>query len=144
MSAIENWVYEVYLFYVQDKFASKNGWDKFSGSAGGAGTAGETTSQRWGSEKKKQKRRVDGVQLTLFNPIPEKFGELKIIHLLKDMFKHFEDMQINSIIPETDNLEFVNYYFLDHTDLQKETFLTEIQLYLFWFIKHTLQRTWLT
>ena len=60
------------------------------------------------------------------------------------MFKHFEDMQINSIIPETDNLEFVNYYFLDHTDLQKETFLTEIQLYLFWFIKHTLQRTWLT
>ena len=60
------------------------------------------------------------------------------------MFKHFEDMQINSIIPETDNLEFVNYYFLDHTDLQKETFLTEIQLYLFWFIKYTLQRTWLT
>ena len=97
----------MYLCYVQDKFASKNGRDKFSGSAGGAGIAGETTSQRWGSEKKKQQRRVDGVQPTLFNPIPEKFGELQIIHSLKDMFKHFEDMQINSI-PETDNLEFVN------------------------------------
>ena len=58
-------------------------------------------------KKKQQQRRVDGVQPTLFNPIPEKFGELQIMHSLKDMFKHFEDMQINSI-PETDNLEFVN------------------------------------
>ena len=58
-------------------------------------------------KKKQQQRRVDGVQPTLFNPIPEKFGELQVIHSLKDMFKHFEDMQINSI-PETDNLEFVN------------------------------------
>ena len=49
----QKWVYEVYLCYVQDKFASKNGRDKFSGIAGGAGIAGETTSQRWGSEKKK-------------------------------------------------------------------------------------------
>ena len=53
LSTIENWVYEVYLCYVQDKFASKNGRDKFSGIAGGAGIAGETTSQRWRSEKKK-------------------------------------------------------------------------------------------
>ena len=58
LSTIENWVYEVYLCYVQDKFASKNGRDKFSGIAGGI--ASETTSQRWGSEKKKQQRRVDG------------------------------------------------------------------------------------
>ena len=41
-------------------------------------------------------------------PHSEKFGELQIIHFLKDIFKHFEDMQINSVIPETDNLEFFN------------------------------------
>lgn len=45
---------------------------------------------------------------TLHNPIPEKFGELQIIHSLKDIFEHFEDMQINSIIPEIENFEFVN------------------------------------
>ena len=45
---------------------------------------------------------------TLHNPIPEKFGELQIIHSLKDIFEHFEDVQINSIIPEIDNFEFVN------------------------------------
>ena len=44
---------------------------------------------------------------TLHNPIPEKFGELQIIHSLKDIFEHFEDVQINSIIPEIENFEFV-------------------------------------
>ena len=45
---------------------------------------------------------------TLHNPIPEKFGELQIIHSLKDIFEHFEDVRINSIIPEIENFEFVN------------------------------------
>ena len=82
------------------------GRDKSLGSKRGAGTAGETTIQRWRREKKL--RRIDGVRSTLHNPIPEKFGELQIIHSLKDIFVHFEDVQINSIIPEIDNFEFVN------------------------------------
>ena len=61
-----------------------------------------------GGEEKKKLRRIDGVRSTLHNPIPEKFGELQIIHSLKDIFEHFEDVQINSIIPEIDNFEFVN------------------------------------
>ena len=57
---------------------------------------------------KKKVRRIDGVQSTLYNPIPEHFGEPKIIDSLKDIFKEYEDMQINSIIPETSTLDFVD------------------------------------
>ena len=103
----------MYLLHVfQYKFATdlacatRNGRDKSLGSKRGAGTASETTIQRWRREKKL--RRIDGVRSTLHNPIPEKFGELQIIHSLKDIFEHFEDVQINSIIPEIENFEFVN------------------------------------
>ena len=57
---------------------------------------------------KKKVCRIDGVQSTLYNPIPEHFGEPKIIDSLKDIFKQYEDMQINSIIPETNTLDFVD------------------------------------
>lgn len=57
---------------------------------------------------KKKVRRIDGVQSTLYNPIPEHFGEPKIIDSLKDIFKEYKDMQINSIIPETNRLDFVD------------------------------------
>jgi len=57
---------------------------------------------------KKKVRRIDGVQSTLYNPIPEHFGEPKIVDSLKDKFKEYEDMQINSIIPETNRLDFVD------------------------------------
>ena len=57
---------------------------------------------------KKKVRRIDGVQSTLYNPIPEHFGEAKIIDSLKDIFKEYEDMQINSIIPETNRSDFVD------------------------------------
>ena len=59
-------------------------------------------------EGKKKARRVDGVRSTLYNPIPEQFGNLQIIDSMKDIFKQFDDMQINSILPESDNLDFVN------------------------------------
>ena len=59
--------------------------------------------------KKKKACRVDGVRSTLYKPIiPEQFGQLQIIDSMKDIFKQFDDMQINSILPETDNLDFVN------------------------------------
>ena len=59
-------------------------------------------------KEKRKARRVDGVRSTLYNPIPEQFGELQIIDSMKDIFKQFDDMQINSILRETDNLDFVN------------------------------------
>ena len=49
-----------------------------------------------GEVKKKRVCKIDGIQSTLYNPIPEKFGELQIIHSMKDIFKQFEDLQINS------------------------------------------------
>ena len=56
----------------------------------------------------KKLRRIDGVGSTLYNPIPEQFGEPKIIDSVKDIFKEYEDMQINSIVPETNSLAFVD------------------------------------
>ena len=53
---------------------------------------------------KKKVRRIDGVWSTPYNPIPEQFGEPKIIDSVKDIFKEYEDMQINSIVPETNGL----------------------------------------
>ena len=50
----------MYLCYVQDKFASKNGRDKFSGIAGGAGIAVKLTAKGGEVKKKQQQRRVDG------------------------------------------------------------------------------------
>ena len=58
--------------------------------------------------QKKKVRRIDGVRTTLYNPIPEQFGEPKIIDSVKDIFKEYEDMQINSIVPETNRLAFVD------------------------------------
>ena len=49
-----------------------------------------------------------GVQSALYNPIPEHFGEPKVIDSLKDIFKEYEDMQINSIVPETNTVDFVD------------------------------------
>ena len=57
---------------------------------------------------KKKARRMDGVRSTLYNPIPEQFGEPKIIESMRDIFKQYDDMQINSIVPETDALDFVD------------------------------------
>ena len=48
---------------------------------------------------RKKVRRIDGVRSTLYNPIPEQFGEPKIIDSMKDIFKVYKDMQINSIVP---------------------------------------------
>ena len=58
--------------------------------------------------QKKKIRRLDGVQSTLYNPIPEHFGLPKIIDSMRDIFKQYEDMQVNSIVPETDSLDYVN------------------------------------
>ena len=58
--------------------------------------------------QKKKIRRLDGVQSTLYNPIPEHFGLSKIIDSMRDIFKQYEDMQVNSIVPETDSLDYVN------------------------------------
>jgi len=57
---------------------------------------------------KKKLQRIDGVWSTLYNPIPEQFGEPKIIDSVEDIFKEYEDMQINSIVPETNSLAFVD------------------------------------
>ena len=57
---------------------------------------------------KKKVRRIDGVRSTLYNPIPEQFGEPKIIDSMKDIFKVYKDMQINSIVPETNRYDFVD------------------------------------
>jgi len=43
-----------------------------------------------------------------YSPIPEHIREPKIIDSLKDIFKEYEDMQINSIIPKTNRLDFVD------------------------------------
>ena len=51
-------------------------------------------------QRKNKVHRIDGVQSILYNPIPEHFGEPKFIDSLKDIFKEYEDMQINTIIPE--------------------------------------------
>ena len=51
--------------------------------------------------QKKKIRRLDGVQSTLYNPIPEHFGLPKITASMRDM-------QVNSIVPETDSLDYVN------------------------------------
>ena len=61
-----------------------------------------------GAPTKKKVCRTDGVQSTLYNPISGHFGEPKIIDSMKDIFKEYEDMQINSIIPETNRLDFVD------------------------------------
>lgn len=58
--------------------------------------------------QKKKIRRLDGVRSTLYNPIPEHFGLPKIIDSMRDIFKQYEDMQVNSIVPETDSLDYVN------------------------------------
>ncbi|CAH3142154.1 unnamed protein product [Pocillopora meandrina] len=58
--------------------------------------------------QKKKIRRLDGVLATLHNPIPEHFGLPKIIDSMRDIFKQYEDMQVNSIVPETDSLDYVN------------------------------------
>lgn len=57
---------------------------------------------------RKKVRRIDGVRSTLYNPIPEQFGEPKIIDSMKDIFKVYKDMQINSIVPETNRYDFVD------------------------------------
>ena len=57
---------------------------------------------------KKKVRRIDGVRSTLYNPIPEQFGEPKIIDSMKDIIKVYKDMQINSIVPETNRYDFVD------------------------------------
>ncbi len=51
---------------------------------------------------------MDGVWSTLYNPIPDQFGEPKIINSMRDIFKQYEDMQVNSIVPETDTSNFVD------------------------------------
>ena len=58
--------------------------------------------------QKKKIHRLDGVRSTLYNPIPEHFGLPKIIDSMRDIFKQYEDMQVNSIVPETDSLDYVN------------------------------------
>ncbi|XP_022810646.1 uncharacterized protein LOC111347689 [Stylophora pistillata] len=58
--------------------------------------------------QKKKIRRLDGVRSTLYNPIPEHFGSPKIIDSMRDIFKQYEDMQVNSIVPETESLDYVN------------------------------------
>ena len=57
---------------------------------------------------RKKVRRIDGVRPTLYIPIPEQFGEPKIIDSMKDIFKVYKDMQINSLVPETNRLDFVD------------------------------------
>ena len=46
---------------------------------------------------KKEVHRIDGVQSTLYNPIPEHFEEPKITDSMKDVFKEYENMQINAV-----------------------------------------------
>jgi len=43
-------------------------------------------------QQKRKYAGIGGVQSTLYNPIPEHFGEPKIIDSLKDIFKEYEDM----------------------------------------------------
>lgn len=83
-------------------YSTKDSRNQSSQGTRGA-SAARKTSKQWCSRKKKV-RRIDGVRSTLYNPIPEQFGEPKIIDSLKDIFKEYEDMQINSIVPETNGL----------------------------------------
>ena len=55
------------------------------------------------SPAKKEVQRIDAVRSTLYNPIPEQFGQPKIIDSMKDIFKTYKDMQIKRTVPETNN-----------------------------------------
>lgn len=77
------------MCYVQDKFATDMARIN-SGEVQGVLVQQMKPPAKDGEVKKKSIiSKVDGIQSTLCNPFPEKFGELQIIHSMKDTFKQF-------------------------------------------------------